>query len=235
MIKTIKVWIVAMIIFTIFISNNSQAFLGDGGAGWANAVYLAKILEENYRRYQQLKMMIDQAKNQGEYLRLLNQGLENSIGLMNSLPVKDERILDDLGSFQNALSTIEKIYGQIPKSAESATQILHDQTVAESLKMVNASKEYSKLQEENALKISIQTRQASPKGAARMTAETSAQILHTLNQILRINGQILKLQSESLAMNNKVDKDSIMGHQKIKSDMESSLSGFHGDFKFPRF
>ena len=191
MIKTIKVWIVAMIIFTIFISNNSQAFLGDGGAGWANAVYLAKILEENYRRYQQLKMMIDQAKNQGEYLRLLNQGLENSIGL----PVKDERILDDLGSFQNALSTIEKIYGQIPKSAESATQILHDQTVAESLKMVNASKEYSKLQEENALKISIQTRQASPKGAARMTAETSAQILHTLNQILRINGQILKLQS----------------------------------------
>lgn len=213
----------------------SRAFIGDGGAGWANAAYLAKILTENVKRYQQLRMMIDQARNHEQYLKLLNQGLENSIGLMNSLPIKDERILGDLRSFQSSLNAIETIYGQIPDSEEAALQLLLDQTVAESIKMINDTKEYSRIQEENATKISIQSRQASPKGAARMTAETNAQILHTLNQILRVNGQMLKLQGEKLAMNNKDGKDSIQGHQKLKSDMRASLAGFRGDFKFPRF
>lgn len=213
----------------------SSAFIGDGGAGWANAAYLAKILTENVKRYQQLRMMIDQARNHEQYLKLLNQGLENSIGLMNSLPIKDERILGELRSFQSALNAIETIYGQIPDSEEAALQLLLDQTVAESIKMINDTKEYSRIQEENATKISIQSRQASPKGAARMTAETNAQILHTLNQILRVNGQMLKLQGEKLAMNNKDGKDSIQGHQKLKSDMRTSLAGFRGDFKFPRF
>jgi hypothetical protein len=110
-----------------------------------------------------------------------------------------------------------------------------DQSVAESLKMINDTKEYSRVQEENAVKISIQSRQASPKGAARMTAETSAQILHTLNQILRVNGQMLKLQGEMLAVNNKDGKDSIHGHQKLKDDIKSNLTGFRGDFKLPKF
>lgn len=213
----------------------SKAFWGDGGAGWANAAYLAKILTENIRRYQQLRLMIDTAKNSDQYIRLINQGIENSIGLINSLPVKDERILDELKSFQLAMNSVNKIYGAIPNSSESVLQLLNDQSVAESLKMVNASKEYSRLQEENAVKISIQSRQASPKGAARMNAEVSAQILHTLNQLLRVNGQMLKLQSESLALNNKDGKDSVLGHQKVKQDLKHGLTGFRGDFNLPRF
>ena len=85
------------------------------------------------------------------------------------------------------------------------------------------------------LKISIQSRQASPKGAARMNAEVNAQILHTLNQLLRVNGQMLKLQSESLALNNKDGKDSVLGHQKVKQDLKSGLTSFRGDFNLPRF
>lgn len=213
----------------------SHAFISDGGAGWANAAYLAKILAENIKRYQQIKLMIDQAKSQEQYLRILNHGLENSIGLMNSLPIRDESVLGELRNFQTALKTIESVYGKIPKSEEAALQLLLDQSVAESLKMINDTKEYSRIQEENAVKISIQSRQASPKGAARMTAETSAQILHTLNQILRVNGQMLKLQGEMVAINNKDGKDSIHGHQKLKDDIKSNLSSFRGDFKLPKF
>lgn len=224
--------IVSSITFAPF---QSKAFWGDGGAGWANAAYLAKILTENIKRYQQLKLMIDTAKNSDQYIRLINQGIENSIGLMNSLPVKDERILDELRTFQTAMNSVNQIYGAIPKSEEAALQLLHDQSVAESLKMVNASKEYSRLQEENAVKISIQSRQASPKGAARMNAEVNAQILHTLNQLLRVNGQMLKLQSESLALNNKDGKDSVLGHQKVKQDLKNGLTSFRGDFNLPRF
>lgn len=214
---------------------SARAFWGDGGAGWAQIPYLVKILAENIKRYQQLRMMIDQAQNHDQYFRLINQGLENSIGLVNSLPIKDEEILADLRNFQNAVKTIEEVYGKIPQSEEAVLQLLHDQSVAESLKMVSVTKDYSKKQEENAHRISIQSRQASPKGAARMNAETNAQILHTLNQLLRINGQMLKLQSETLAMNNKQGKDSVHSHKKVKTDMTSSLTGFRGDFSFPKF
>lgn len=180
-------------------------------------------------------MMIDTARNSDEYIRLINSGLENSIGLLNSLPIKDEKILGEIKNFQLAFNTIQEVYGAIPKSNEAALQMLHDQTVAESIKMATKIKEYAIEQEENATKISIQSRSASPKGAARMNAETNAKILHTLNQILRINGQILKLQGENLAMVNKSGKDSVGHFNKINSDIRKSFKSFDGEFDLPKF
>ena len=213
----------------------SHAILGDAGAGWAQVPYLANILTENIKRYEQLKLIIESEKNKDNYLRLLNEGLENSIGLLNSLPIKDEKILSDLKDFNRAYKSIVKVYGQVPHSAEATMQLLHDQTVAESIKMVGHIYPYTKRQEENARSISIQSRRASPKGAARMNAETNSKILHTLNQILKINGQILKLQSERLAIVNKYGKDSIGNFHRVNEDMRSGLKSFDGDFSLPRF
>lgn len=226
-----------MIVSLALILNTSSsfAFWGDGGAGWAQIPYLVKILAENIKRYQQLKMAIDTAKHGNDYIRLINSGLENSIGLLNSLPIKDEKILSELKNFQKAYNTIQDVYGKIPKSGESALQMLHDQTVAESIKMASNIKSYAEKQEENATKISIQSRNASPKGAARMNAETNAKILHTLNQLLRINGQILKLQGENLAMMNKQGKDSVGHFNKINSDIKKNLKRFDGSFNLPKF
>lgn len=207
----------------------------DGGAGWANAAYLAKILAENIKHAQQFQMMIEQSRTHKEYLQMINAGIENAVGLLTTLPVKDERILAELRSFQSASKTIEDLYGVVPKSKEAQLQFLHDQTIAESLRMVNGVKDYSQIQEENAIKISIQSRQASPKGAERMNVETSAQILHTLNQLLRVNGQILKLQSEQFASSNKDGKDSVKGFNKVNNDLQVNLSSFRGNFNFPRF
>ena len=41
-----------------------------------------------------------------------------------------------------------------------------------------------------------------------MATVANSQVLHALSQIIRINGQILKLQSEFLAVGNKLSKDS---------------------------
>jgi hypothetical protein len=219
----------------VFHSSPSYSFWGDGGAGWAQIPYLVKILAENIKRYQQLKSMVDTARNRDQYIRLINSGLENSLGLLNSLPIKDERILSELHNFQKAFNTIQEVYGSIPKSNEAALHMLHDQSVAESIKMASNIKKYATKQEENANKISIQSRRASPKGAVRMNAETNSKILHTLNQLLRINGQILKLQSENLAMNNKAGKDSVGHFNKINSDIKSNLKNFDGSMKLPKF
>ena len=197
--------------------------------------YLVKILAENIRRYHQLKMLIEQTKKQDNLLKTINAGLENSIGLMESLPLKDNKILSDLRNYHQSYNKVIDLYGKIPKSKEDALQKLHDQIVAESMQITSNVMNYSKTQEENAVNISIQAREASPKGAARMQVETSAQILHTLNQLLKVNGQLLKLQGQNLATSNKHSKESVDNYQQINSGVNKNFKGFKPNMKLIDF
>ena len=178
--------ICVVFLFTFMSLSKVQAQIGDGGAGWANYIYIVKIYLENIKRFYQLKEMIEQAHKHDQYIRVLNEGINNAVGLMQVLPIRDENILSQLREFQSALSKVEEIYGLIPKSADEALQRLHDLTIAESLKISNASKDYAQVQEANATNVFIQSASASPKGAERMNAQTSAQILHSINQLLRV-------------------------------------------------
>lgn len=196
---------------------------------------LLQILQENIQHYYQLQQMIQQGRNADQYLRMINAGLDNSIGLLRSLPIKDEKLLGELQGFKQALGKIEQLYGKVPKSAEQESQLLHDQTVAESLRMTNGFKSYAEIQEKNSEIIAIQSREASPKGAARMQAEMSANILNSLAQLIRVNTQMLKLQSEGLAMNNKASKEGVAQYQKISKDLGNGFSNFNPDMKLTRF
>jgi len=179
--------------------------------------------------------MIQQGRDADHYLRWINAGLDNSIGLLKALPIKDEKILADLRNFRTAMGKVELLYGKTPHSPEEALQLLHDQSVAESIKMANDFKDFSEVQEKNSEVIAIQSRDASPKGAARMQAETSAQILRTLSQLLRLNTQMLKLQSEQLAISNKSAKEEVANFQKVNRDLGGGFSHFNPDMKLTRF
>ena len=122
--KNMKVIVLSLILVT----SPAYSIFGDGGAGYSQLPYIIKILTENIKRYQQLKMMINNAKDHKNYLKLINSGLENSIGLLQTLPVKDEELLAELKTFKQSYNSILKFYGQIPKSKESVLQLLHDQT-----------------------------------------------------------------------------------------------------------
>jgi hypothetical protein len=196
---------------------------------------LMQILEENIRHYYQLAEMIQQGQDASSYLRLINAGLDNSMGLLQSLPIKDEKVLAELRDFRFALGKVQGLYGLIPPSPEQDLQLLHDQTVAESLEMANGFKDYSEIQERNADVIAMDARGDSPKGAARIQAETSAQILKSLAEILRLNTQMLKLQSEQLAMNNKESKASVANFQKVSRDLGGGFSNFKPEMKLERF
>jgi hypothetical protein len=94
---------------------------------------------------------------------------------------------------------------------------------------------YSEIQEKNSELIAVQARQASPKGAVRMQAETSAEILRSLSQLLRLNTQMLKLQSEQLAISNKASKEGVANFQKVSQDLGSGFSKFKPDMKLVTF
>lgn len=220
---------------TIMLLTPFSSIAWSDGSGWANYAYLVKIYLENVKRFHQINTMIDQQNKHDQYIRILNEGLNNATGLMQVLPVKDERILAQLQDFQSALRKVEEIYGIIPKSSDAELHRLHDQTIAESLKMSNTVKDYTDRQELNATNVFIQSSSASPKGAERMNAQTSAQILHSINQLIKVNGQLLKLQSESFALTNKGGKDSTEGFNKAKNDLEKAMKRMKPQFDFPKF
>lgn len=227
-----KIYILA---FMICMTANKSAFAWTDGSGWANYAYLVKIYQENLRRYIQLQQMIQQARSHENLIRTINSGLDNAMGVMQVLPLKDDQILSQLREFQNALQKVEELYGMTPKSSDEALHKLHDQTIAESLKLNNVLQEYSLAQEQNATSVFIQSSQASPKGAERMNAQMSAQILHSINQLIKVNGQMLKMQSESLAFTNKRDKDSTAGFNKTSDDFRGSMMRFKPNYALPKF
>jgi hypothetical protein len=205
------------------------------GSGWVQVSYLIKLVAESIRRYQQLQMMIQYSKDAQSYMREINSGLDASIRLLESLPIKDEKILGELRTFQRSLKEIEKIYGVIPKSPDEAFQQINDLTVAESLKMVNGATEYAEKQEANSVRLEARSWDMSPKGAMRMQAQVSSQILHTLNQILRMNAQLLKMQSADLAAKNREEKQNVMKFQRFSKEVSATSKSFAGDLSLPKF
>jgi hypothetical protein len=205
------------------------------GSGWANYGYLVKIFMENVKRYQQLRLMINQAKDSKNFMKTINSGINNAVGLLEVLPIKDEKILSDLKNFKLALDKINQLYGMIPKSDDELMQKLHDETIAESFKLANSLIQYAEKQEKNAVRIHRQSTAASPKGAARINAQTNAQILHSLNQLIKINGQMLKLQGESFAVMNKQGKDSSEGFNATKDNLKKSMKNFKTNSRLPKF
>ncbi|MDE3270392.1 MAG: hypothetical protein OYH77_08970 [Pseudomonadota bacterium] len=223
-----------LVVLLCFLPANAFS-LGDGGAGWAQIGYLIKVLDENYKRYEQLKTMLKQAKHSDNYFKTLHQGLENITGLMEGLPVSDQGVLNELRSFNSSLKTITRIYGRVPHSPLEALHILHDQTAAESLQMVNSFKQYSKTQESNSRSLKVQSQAASPKGAARATAVSNAMILDSTNKLIHLQSQSLKMQSEQLAMLNKQDKGKIAAYQKVDKDIGNAFKNFKRQDRFVKF
>lgn len=212
----------------------SQAIF-DGGAGWVQVSYLIKLVEESIKRYMQLQQVIQTSREANAYIREINSGLDASIRLLSSLPIQDEKILGQLRTFQRSLKEIERIYGGIPKSPDQPVQQINDLAVAESLKMVSNATDYAEKQETNAGLLEARSWDMSPKGALRMQAQVSSQILLTLNQILRMNAQLLKMQSAQFASRNRDEKQDVLRFQHFSREVASTSRSFSGNMTLPRF
>ncbi len=225
--------LILMTVGTILLPVRSFAFTD--GSGWVIVSYLVKLLEESVRRYQQLHDIIEKSREAQDYMREINRGRDDLSRLLSTLPIKDENILGQLKTFQKSLDEVAKIYGAIPKSADETIQKTNDLAVAESLKMATNANEYAEKQELNAAMIETRSWDMSPKGAMRMQAQVSSQILLTLNQILKMNSQLLKMQSAQFATQNRDEKQGVLSFQKFSHEVASTSKSFSGDLTLPKF
>lgn len=181
---------------------------------------LLQQLLQMIKTYMELKQIYDKAKETYSLLKKVNEGIDGVIKVMELIPLDNDNVLGELKQFRQAVQEIERIYGAIPKSMAERMHLIHDESIAESIKLANLSKDYASKQESNAAKALDQSGSASPKGAARLSVQVQAEILHTMNQILRTNAQMLKIQSEQLGIENKNDKDQTSHFNKVNSDLK---------------
>ena len=75
----------------------------------------------------------------------------------------------------------------------------------------------------------------SPGGAAKLTAESMGVMIHVMNQQMRAQGQGLKLQAQTLAIQNKKDKDQTDQYLREGVGLKNKMIALNPQFKVMRF
>jgi hypothetical protein len=192
---------------------------------------LAQILAQAIQEVAQLQMILGNGKDSLNFLRDINSGLRDAMRIMNTMnrTLKSGN-LSDLNNVNEVLREIENIYGRIPKTSEAEMQRTQDLSVAESIQLHNDAFRYADETDPEAERLKDYAQVASPQGAAKAGLQAQGLQIHVLNQILRTNAALLKIQSESLALQNKKAKLQSEQFRLQYSELSRSLVNFTPGF-----
>lgn len=168
---------------------------------------LIQIVANTLEQLAKLRSIIQNGSDTLGLLREVNRGINDALALIRTLNTTlSPGVLAQYKNPRELLQFLLGLYGQIPRTSQTALETLHDQTVAESISLHNEAFSYADKIDPEAEKIKDFSRMASPAGASKLTAESIGVLIHVSNQILRTNAAILKIMSEDLAMKNRASK-----------------------------
>lgn len=202
----------------------------------ADVAVLAQILANALQQLAQLKSILDNGKDNLSLIRDINRGINDSLGLIRTIsPNSDPGLYKDWEKVSDALSKIESIYGIVIDSHDSRVQKDTDQSIAEAVALNNSIYKYTKMIDEVGELIKSQSHAVSPGGAAKLTAQSLGVMLNLQNEMLRTQAIGLKLQAQTLALQNRKDKDQTRQMVNGADNINSALAGAEPQFKLPRF
>lgn len=197
-------------------------------------VYLAQILQQAILQVQQLKSILGTSEDSFHFLQEINEGQRQALRILNTMNRSlQPGNLSDLKDIEAVIREVQDIYGKIPVTAEAKTQSTHDLTVAESIQLHNDAFKYADTVDPEAQRIINYAQIASPQGAAKTSLEAQGAMIHVLNQVLRTNAAILKVQSESLAMENRRSKLQSEAFRAQYDELSSGLANSKSSFNLP--
>jgi len=199
-------------------------------------VYLAQILENAVQQLIELRRVLQTGRDQLDLLRDINRGLNDSLNLARTtFPNIDPGIYKDLDSLNKAIGHIRRLYGIVSDSPNRQLYQDTDQIAAEALNLNNEIYRYTQEVDEIGEQVKSFSHQVSPGGAQKLTAQTLGIMLHVMNQNLRAQSTGLKIQAQTLALENKKDKDSTRQYLETASTLRSALKADQMKFQTPRF
>ena len=197
-------------------------------------VYLAQILQQAIIQVEQLKRIFGTSKESYEFLQQINEGQRQALRILNTMNrVLKPGALSDLKDVEAVIREVESLYGKIPLTAEAKNQSVHDLTVAESIQLHNDAFKYADTVDPEAQRIINYAQIASPQGAAKTSLEAQGAMIHVLNQVLRTNAAILKVQSETLAMQNRKSKLQSEAFRTQYDELSNGLGESRASFNLP--
>jgi len=197
-------------------------------------IYLAQILQQSILQVEQLKSILGSNRDSLNFLHDINKGVRDAMRVINTMnrTLKPGN-LSNLNNVTDLIRELEGIYGKIPISAEARLQSTHDITVAESIQLHNDAFRYADEVDSEAERMREYAHVASPQGAAKASLQAQGTQVHVLNQILRTNAALLKVQSETLAMQNRKSKLQSEQFRIQYGELATSLKDFKPGFQLP--
>lgn len=201
-----------------------------------DVVVLVQILANAVQQLAQLQNLLNNGKDSLNLMKDINRGINDSLNLIRTIsPNNDPGLYKDWEKVSDALSKIENIYGIVIDSNDSRVQKDTDQSIAEAVSLNNSIYKYTKMIDEVGELIKSQSHSVSPGGAAKLTAQSLGVMLNLQNEMLRTQATGLKLQAQTLALQNRKDKDRTRQMVAGADNINSALAGAQPQFKLPRF
>lgn len=197
---------------------------------------LIQILANAVQQLAQLQNLLNNGKDTLSLMKDINRGINDSLNLIRTIsPNTDPGLYKDWEKVSDALSKIESIYGIVIDSHDARVQKDTDQSIAEAVSLNNSIYKYTKMIDEVGELIKSQSHSVSPGGAAKLTAQSLGVMLNLQNEMLRTQATGLKLQAQTLALQNRKDKDQTRQMVAGADNINSALAGAEPQFKLPRF
>ncbi|USN48502.1 MAG: hypothetical protein H6626_05265 [Pseudobdellovibrionaceae bacterium] len=201
-----------------------------------DVVVLTQILSNAIQQLIRLKEIVGTARSNLGLIRDINRGLTEVLNLVRTVyPDTELEIYKDWNNYQQAFRKAEEIYGHAVNSKDAMAQGHLDRSIVEAIIMYNKLAKHSKHIDRIGESIKSQSLRASPKGAARLTAQGVGVGLHVQNQNLRTQSAILKLQAQNSALKNKKDKEETRFFLDSAKKLKANMKQYKPQYKTPRF
>lgn len=222
------------VIFMVLLVSISQPTKADMWGG--DLVYLAQILANAIKQLVELKNIVETSQNQLDLLREINRGINDSLRLARTIdPNIDPGIYKDWQNVDDALQKLQALYGIVTDSTEATVYRNTDQQVAEAIDRNNDIYKYTASIDELGEAIKDYSHEVSPGGAQKLTAQTLGIMLQVMNQSLRTQATGLKLQAQTMAVQNKKEKDSTRQYLETANTLRAAMKKEKIQFTAPRF
>ncbi|MBL7555112.1 MAG: hypothetical protein JNM24_04755 [Bdellovibrionaceae bacterium] len=197
---------------------------------------LLQILANAVTQLAQLRSILKEGQDSLNLMRDINRGINDSLAMAETLGIHlDPRLYGELKKYQDIMGKIESVYGAVVDSPLAEVQRNSDQAVVEAVSFNNTVYEYTEKLDQIGEEIKKYSHEVSPGGAAKLTAQSLGVMIHVMNQQLRAQATGLKLQAQTLAAENKKEKDSTAQYLRESNKLKAAMQTENISFQTPRF
>lgn len=222
------------LIATALITGPSQIAKADLFGG--DVAVLTQILAQAIQQLMTLKDILGAGQDTLNLIQEINRGINDSLILLKRIdPNLDPGLYKDWENVSDAIRRIQELYGGVINSQEAKIQKDADQSVAEAVSFNNDFYKWSSQLDELGEQIKSYSHSVSPGGAQKLTAQALGIIIQVMNQNLRAQATSLKLQAQTMAIENRKEKEATKEIMATSGALKQAMKSEKAAYHIPRF